>query len=338
MNNLFGQSRWQRQEQKHQRGYTPRGAKRQEYINAFKAPAEAAAPLPRGSADSGIQVRGDGNASLTGGTGIYIPASTQFVGYRPPTKFLNYYPITSYSMSASVTSNSITLNYPLNSPTAGIYSNFSGYTTGATATADGSGIWCNIDGGTAYGQPNRNGDIYMGSVAWSTPLSAKEVKRAQIREQLSPAIINHRGERRRSEWGGPDFSKATPAEMNALRLLRSLLPTEEWRRYLCHGFVVVRGKSGLVYRIHRGQSHVVVLRGRHKVAELCIATSRHIGVPPTDDVITRKVMIECDELSVWHGANIHQSQWNYQFKPQEADLKLLREPASERAAANVYIA
>jgi hypothetical protein len=99
--------------------------------------------------------------------------------------------------------------------------------------------------------------------------------------------------------------------------MKGMTPEKEWRRYLKYGFVVVQGKSGMFYQVIRGQAHVRVFRKGTKVAELCIKVP---GVPPTDEVIARKIMIEYDEMRIWHDANIHGNPMGYHHKPTEEEL------------------
>jgi hypothetical protein len=152
----------------------------------------------------------------------------------------------------------------------------------------------------------------------------KKMKEEQFRQKMKQQItgsvpLNHRGAQPRFAHRLADFSQVSPSEIVALRLLRSMLDGEEWKRYLRYGFIIVRGESGLVYQIVRGQSHVRVFRGGKKVAELCIYVQGN--VPSTDSVIAKKVMVECSEKDLWHKANIHgQSKWPMKYQPTEEEL------------------
>lgn len=151
------------------------------------------------------------------------------------------------------------------------------------------------------------------------PMEAKkeEIKR-NLEAQAIANTLNHHGRAVRAVHSPADFTKVSQSEIIALQLMKSMIPDREWKRYLRYGFVVAQGKSGMVYQILRGQDHVRVFRKGNKVAELCIKVP---GVPPTDEVIARKIMVECDEMRIWHDANIHQnSGFQYGVKPTEEDL------------------
>lgn len=147
--------------------------------------------------------------------------------------------------------------------------------------------------------------------------SKADLKREKIKRQLQARALNHHGLAARATQPSADFTTVNPTELVALRLLKGMVDKDQWRRYLRYGFVLARGKSGMIYQIIRGQAHVKVYRRGDKVAELCIKVP---GVPPTDEVIARKVMIECDEMRIWHDANIHGNPMGRHHKPTEQEL------------------
>jgi len=177
-------------------------------------------------------------------------------------------------------------------------------------------------GGTADAGLTVNGDLWIdgnGRVPLANVgferyrLDPKEAAKQKWREQL---IVVRPG---RGDYPA-QFGDITKAEGTALVLLRRMLSDQEWRRYLKYGFIVVRGPTGLRYQIVRGQSHLKVYRRGDKIAELCLAVDGNC--PPTDHVITKKIMVECDEMGVWTRANIHGStKWGYGLpRPTEKDL------------------
>ena len=112
---------------------------------------------------------------------------------------------------------------------------------------------------------------------------------------------NHRGRPLRSAHKGRQFDNAAPEELVALQLLRSMVGSDEFRKYLKHGFVSVRGTSGLVYQIGRSE-HVRVWDGDTRIASLCV----HLkvpGAPPTDEVVAKLLMAELDEPNLWRRSN-----------------------------------
>jgi hypothetical protein len=117
-------------------------------------------------------------------------------------------------------------------------------------------------------------------------------RRSQLRRQ-------HRHVRRLR--GNPSFvDTLSPAEVKALQLLRSLVTPENFRRYLKYGFVIVKGMSGLTYNVYR-RKNAVVFDGQNQVASLCVHLSGN--KVPTDEVIAKILMCECDEHEIWRRSN-----------------------------------
>lgn len=176
-------------------------------------------------------------------------------------------------------------------------------TANAGLTVNG-GLW--IDG---------NGRVPLANVGGFERyrLSPQEAAKQKWREQL---IVVRPG---RGDYPA-QFGDITKAEGTALVLLRRMLSDQQWRRYLKYGFIMVQGQTGLRYQIVRGQSHLKVYRRGDKIAELCLAVDGNC--PPTDHVITKKIMVECDEMGVWTRANIHgNAKWGYGLpRPTEKDL------------------
>jgi len=83
-------------------------------------------------------------------------------------------------------------------------------------------------------------------------------------------------------------------EAIAVECLREMLSEQEYRKYITHRFVLVKGQSGKTYQILRDECHVKVWNGGIIVEEVCIYIKDH-GIPPTDKVVAFKTMIETDE-------------------------------------------
>ncbi|MHA2280076.1 MAG: hypothetical protein ACXAC5_04265 [Promethearchaeota archaeon] len=131
------------------------------------------------------------------------------------------------------------------------------------------------------------------------PLSKRDAFILQIRRQQAPAIIKSR-----ANSYGAEFNDAKPEELVALQLLRSMVEPEVFRKYLKYGFVTVQGPSGLVYQIQR-KSHIIKVRKMDKVlCTLCVYVQDQ-SIPPTDDVVAKMLICECDEVDIWKRANIH---------------------------------
>ena len=53
------------------------------------------------------------------------------------------------------------------------------------------------------------------------------------------------------------------------------------------------------------ENHVKVLLHGEKIADLCVGLKNRYNMPPTDEVITRMIIVECDEPDIWVRANAH---------------------------------
>jgi len=81
---------------------------------------------------------------------------------------------------------------------------------------------------------------------------------------------------------------------------------KDFRKYIRYGFVLVNGKSGATYQIFRNMAHTKVWKGGKLIEEICVRIKDK--VPPTDNVIAFKVMIESDELAFKKIANVYPMQ------------------------------
>jgi len=111
------------------------------------------------------------------------------------------------------------------------------------------------------------------------------------------------------------FRDMTPAESQAIDTLRDMITETEFRRYLKYGFVLVKGASGATYQVFRNQSHTRVWRDGKVIEEVCIRL-RGSGwtdheypdngkIPPTDNIIAFKNMIEADEEGFKKSGNLY---------------------------------
>lgn len=115
---------------------------------------------------------------------------------------------------------------------------------------------------------------------------------------------NHRGEHIRSYNNGDLFNSVSREEIAALQLLRQMVPHEQFKHYLKHGFVNVRGKSGLDYQVRRENTIVVRERGEI-LATLCLYLKLEgRPAPPSDHVVGKILIIEHDEHEVWTRSNV----------------------------------
>lgn len=128
--------------------------------------------------------------------------------------------------------------------------------------------------------------------------------RQRLREQMQPDLTELFGKQPRALRDGADFRNTKQNEMLALQLLRSMVPSDVFRKYLKYGFVTVRGPSGLVYQIQRKSHFIKVWQQGQLLAELCVYLQDNT-IPPTDEVIAKMIIAECDEPDIWNRANVY---------------------------------
>lgn len=92
----------------------------------------------------------------------------------------------------------------------------------------------------------------------------------------------------------PIYGNVPKNEVTALDTLREMITEAEFRKYMVHGFILVKGESGRIYQIHRCASHTYVWENGQVVEEICVRIQDR-RIPPTDNVIAFKVLIETDE-------------------------------------------
>jgi len=138
-----------------------------------------------------------------------------------------------------------------------------------------------------------------GILQWTgKPLSKKEQFLQQLKARRAPALIRSRAMDR-----GADFNGVQQNEMVALQLLRKMVPHDVFKKYLKYGFVTVRGPSGVEYQIRRREHVIYAWMNGKKVANLCVYL-QDTSIPPTDEVVAKMLICECDEKDIWKRANI----------------------------------
>jgi len=109
---------------------------------------------------------------------------------------------------------------------------------------------------------------------------------ARLRQNLMPVIIGTRF--------GTGHAKAQN-EKKARELLHGLVGDRQFRRYLKHGFITLRGKSGLVYQIFPGGSMTRVWKKGKQIEKLCVVMADS-SIPPSDSVVMRLLMLmDCEK-------------------------------------------
>jgi len=100
------------------------------------------------------------------------------------------------------------------------------------------------------------------------------------------------------------INKVPKNEQVAIETLREMISETEFRKYIKYGFVLVKGKSGNTYQVFRNRSHTKVWRNGKVVEEVCVRI-KSSAIPPTDNVIAFKTMIEADEDEFKKVGNIY---------------------------------
>lgn len=128
----------------------------------------------------------------------------------------------------------------------------------------------------------------------------KETLRNRIRQQLTPDI--------RPENEHLLRCSNDPAELKARGLLREMIGMKAYRDYLRRGFITVRGKSGLHYRIFGGTRHMTSYAKHddgkfYPHEDICVVFCDH-NLPLTDGVVMRLLLVENDEFALRRIANV----------------------------------
>lgn len=178
-----------------------------------------------------------------------------------------------------------------------------GWLTGGTGS---TGTTIRIDTTT------NTGKVIFGDVDTFAPIGRLK------RPLRLPARTNHRGQTLRAEHKERLFDGASPEELVALRLLRTMVEPDAFKKYLKHGFVNVRGPSGLTYQIPR-QGNIVVWDRGERIASLCIHLKDWRNKPPSDEVVAKMLIAELDEPDLYKRSNVS---WYTQNRDRPALYKL----------------
>lgn len=116
--------------------------------------------------------------------------------------------------------------------------------------------------------------------------SLKLVREYKIRNNLGVTIL--------VKSRADDFRNTPKNEWYAIDTLREMITEAEFRKYMAHGFILVKGQSGHVYQIFRCRKHTRVWENGEVVEEVCVRIKDR-RIPPTDSVIAFKILIETDE-------------------------------------------
>lgn len=148
------------------------------------------------------------------------------------------------------------------------------------------------------------------------PLSKVDQFRQKIRENLAPHVYVKRNGQdvllKDSDIWSIDLSQE---EVKARGLLREMIGHDQFKRYLKRGFIMVGGRSGVMYKVHGGdasapsrgliESYVKnPYTGRYHPFEAFCVQFKDQGLPHTDGVVMRKMLIEHDEFGLRKIANV----------------------------------
>ena len=92
----------------------------------------------------------------------------------------------------------------------------------------------------------------------------------------------------------------------AIETLREEITETEFRKYLKYGFVIAKGQSGKTYQIFRNQDHTKVWKGGKIIEEICVRI-KDCKIPPTDNVIAFKNMVQIDEEEFRKMGNVYKA-------------------------------
>lgn len=326
--------RWQRTGLKRQRrGYLPPRKAKLDFIDSLNPSKKDQVPgrqhpwgLDVESMDRQMRAAMGGGISQQPLTSGYLQTIDPYQPTEPG--WITIYGSDSSGTTTDATNASITVPYTwadANTVTIGTTSSIGNITVPSGSSFHISAVdvsdetWINGDVLTQPGDPMPTGIQPFTHIQWDEKAWRREQHRQKLRAQITGGEHrNHRGALARANHKPADFTHVTQPEMVALQLMKSMLSKEDWKRYLRYGFVVIHGASGLYYQVVRNQDHVRVYRRGKKIAELCIYVP---GVPPTDQVVAKKIMLECSEMDVWHKANIRQHRaWTARYRPTEEEL------------------
>lgn len=92
------------------------------------------------------------------------------------------------------------------------------------------------------------------------------------------------------------------AELAARETLKKIIGDAKFRRFLKHGHISVKAKSGLVYQLFSGSRHAQVYENGKCIESVCVVLDGDF--PPTDSLIMRYLLILNDEQDFRKIANI----------------------------------
>lgn len=174
----------------------------------------------------------------------------------------------------------------------------------------------NTFGQITFGSGNFGNFVISTGSSYGRWMSKEEMLRERIKQQLNPPIYVTRDGKKvlvkdKDLWD----VQQTPEENRARGLLREMVGDMAFRRYLQRGFLMVKGGSGVMYKIYGGtassrnrgliESYIKnPATGTFTPFEAFCIQFKDAGLPHTDGVIMRKLLVENDEFGMRKLANV----------------------------------
>jgi hypothetical protein len=103
------------------------------------------------------------------------------------------------------------------------------------------------------------------------------------------------------------FADISKAEATAIGTLREMITETDFRKYLKYGFILVKGQSGHIFQIFRDKAHTKIWKNGKVIKEVCVMI-KDDNIPPTDNVIALKTIIETSEKEFEKLGNVYNMQ------------------------------
>jgi hypothetical protein len=168
------------------------------------------------------------------------------------------------------------------------------YTPWANYECTGSAGRITADGLIVNGTINFDSNWANNYVVWPIAPTKNGLFQEKLRSNLAIIVKS------RAELPGA----LSPAERTAMETLREVISEAEFRKYMRYGFVLVKGKSGDTFQVFRNRSHTKIWRNGQVVEEVCVRI-QDSKVPPTDNVIAFRSIIQSDEEAFRKLGNVY---------------------------------
>ena len=155
------------------------------------------------------------------------------------------------------------------------------------------------------GQVRLNVEVFDSSPFRVTQVGTEIIAKVTMRNAVKRTVQDNLTINVKTRVSSMLLTKVSAEEMVALETLREMVSESEFRKYVKDGFILVRGDSGRVYQVFRNRHHSIVWYRGKVVEEVCVRIRSDLNVPPTDNVIAFKVMIEANEEEFRNQGNVY---------------------------------